>query len=304
MSTPIISNSIRELLWQTVNTVWALNLKDWPAEWSRIFDVKSGTGPYIQNTGFAGTGYARQVAEGGGISYDDMSTTFTSNIYPYVWGLGYTVSQIAFEDNKYEEIGLKKTDKLMRSLMQTKEVNHALFLDRAFNSSYTTADGLEACSAVHKLYFGGTFSNELSVAADLSEAALEQGCIDIENFVDDRNMKMAVKPKMLITSTDERFNKARILKNTDRPGTADRDINALVSESSIPESMCSHYVEDSDAWFIKTDCPDGLCSISIRDLVFSQENDWDTENFKAKATERYGLGIDNVRGLYGSPGAA
>lgn len=304
MSTPIISNSIRELLWRTLTDIWANAYTEWPAEWSQIFDEKTGEGPYIQNTGMAGLGYARTKAESAGVAFDDMGTTFTAQFNPLVWALGYQISREAFEDHKYEEVGLKKTTALMRSMMQTKEVNHALILDRAFNSSYPTADTKEMCATDHKLYYGGTFRNELSVAADLSEAALEQACIDISNFVDDRSFKIKVMPKLLITSSSDVFNSNRILKNVDRPATADRDINALVKTNMIPNMMVNHYVTDTDAWFIKTDCPEGLCTYSIRDLEFSQENDWDTENFRAKATERYAPGITDVRGIYGSPGAA
>lgn len=303
MATPVISSAIRELLWRTLTDIWANDYEQWPQEWSQIFDVMAGEGPYIQNTGFSGTGYARVKSEGSGVTFDDMTTTFTAQFNPNVYALGYQISREAFEDNKYQEVGLKKTKALMRSMIQTKEVNHALILDRAFNSSYPTADGLEMCSAVHKLYHGGTFRNELSVAADLSEAALEQACIDISNFVDDRGFKIKVMPQLLITSSNDVFNSTRILKNVDRPATADRDINALVKTNMIPNTMVNHYVTDVDAWFIKTDAPDGLCSYSLRDVEFSQENDWDTENFRAKATERYAPGISDVRGIYGSPGA-
>lgn len=304
MPSPVISNQIREFLWRTVSEVWGNDYKDWPQEWSQIFDEMPGEGPHIQNTGFSGLGYARKKAEGAGVAFDDMSSTFTAQFDPIVWALGYQISREAFEDNKYMELGLKKTKALMRSMIQTKEINHALILDRAFNSSYPTADGLEMCSAVHKLYHGGTFSNELSVAADLSEAALEQACIDISNFVDDKGLNIKVMPKLLVTSAEDIFNSNRILKNTDRPATADRDINALVKTNMIPNMMVNHYVTDTDAWFIKTDIPEGLCSYTIRGVEFSQENDWDTENFRAKATERYVGGVTDVRGIYGSPGAA
>lgn len=299
----VISNDLRIFLWNTLKDVWGNDFMQWSPEYSRMFNVTPGEGPYIRNGGMSGLGLARKKNEGAGISYDDMESTYVAEYTPDVWGLGYKITREAFEDNKYMELGLKKTKELMKSMMQTKEINHALILDRAFNSSYTTADGLEMCSAVHKLYGGGTFSNELAVAADLSEAALEQACIDIAAFVDDRGKKIKVLPRMLVTSTNDMFNSVRILKNVDRPATADRDINALVQTGIVPDSMVSHYVTDTDAWFVLTDCNDGLTSYQLRDLEFTQENEFDTENFKAKATERYVPGITDVRGIYGSPGA-
>lgn len=301
----VISNDLRIFLWNTLKDVWANDYTQYAPEWSRIFMEKPGEGPYIRNGGFSGLGLARKKNEGAGITYDDMESTFVAEFVPDVWGLGYKITREAFEDNKYMELGLKKTKELLKSMLQTKEINHALVLDRAFNSSYPTADGLEMCSAVHKLYGGGTFRNELSVAADLSEAALEQACIDIATqFVDDRGKNIKVLPKMLVTSANDMFNAVRILKNVDRPATADRDINALVQTGIIPDSMVSHYVTDTDAWFIVTDCMDGLTSYNLRSLEFTQENEFDTENFKAKATERYVPGITDVRGIFGSPGAA
>jgi len=300
----VYTNDIRIFLWNTLKDVWANTYNEFAPEWSQIFDDTPGEGPYIRNGGFSGLSYARLKPEGSGISYDDMESTYVAEYQPFVWGLGYKITREAFEDNKYMELGLKKTKALAFSMRQTKEVNHALILDRAFNSAYPTADGIEMCATNHKLYGGGTFANELSVGADLTEASLEQACIDISKFKDDKGMQIKVMPKLLITSRTNVFNKERILKGYERTGTADRDLNAMKMLGTIPNTMVNHYLENDDPWFIKTDCPDGLTSYTLRSAEFEDNNEFDTQNFKAAATERYAPGITDVRGIFGSPGAA
>lgn len=300
----VYTNDIRIFLWNTLKDVWANDYDEFPMEWSQMFDDTPGEGPFIRNGGFSGLPYARLKAEGAGISYADMESTYVAEFNPSVYGLGFKLTKETFTDNKYMELGLKNTKALAFSMRQTKEVNHALVLDRAFNSAYATADGLEMCSAVHTLYGGGTLANELSVAADLTEASLEQACIDISRFKDDKGMRIKVLPQKLITSPTNVFNKERILMGTERTGTADRDINALKMTGMIPDTMVSHYVENDEPWFIKTNCPDGLTSYTIWATEFEEDNEFDTKNFKAAATERYVPGITDVRGIFGSPGAA
>ncbi len=72
----------------------------------------------------------------------------------------------------------------------------------------------------------------------------------------------------------------------------------------FPEGIkVNHYLTDTDAWFLRTDAPDGLKCFQRRPLQFTMDNDFDTENAKYKATERYSFGWTDPRGIYGSPGA-
>jgi len=297
------SNDIRELLWNTLEGIYGTAYTDYTPECYEMFTERAGEGPYIRETGFSGLGYARKKAEGQGISYDDMSTTFTAEYQPDVWALGFRITEEAFDDNKYMEVGLDKTEHLIRSMKQTKEIVHARIYDRAFNSAYAVADGIELCSLVHKIYGGGTYANELATPANLSESAVEQACIDIAKLRDDRGLLLNIKPQKLITSTDNGFNTARILDSQGRPGTTDNDINAIKALGVIPSSMISHYVESATQWFIKTDCPKGMQSFTLKKPTFSRMNDWETGDFKSKGSERYVPGNTDPRGIFGSAGA-
>src|SRR5690606_38345437 len=104
-----------------------------------------------------------------------------------------------------------------------------------------------------------TQSNELATAADLSEAAIEDMIIQIMNAKNSRGLKIALLPKKLIVPPNEAFNATRILKSTLQSGTANNDVNAIRAMGLLPEGECvNHYLTDTDAWWIKTDCPHGV----------------------------------------------
>jgi hypothetical protein len=137
----------------------------------------------------------------------------------------------------------------------------------------------------------------------LSEASLEQACIDIAGFTNDRGLNIAVRPVKLIISKEQVFEAHRVLDSTLRPGTADNDLNALKKTGMIPEIVVNHYLSDTDAYFIKTDCPDGMKYFTRREPAFATENDFDTENARFKATFRGSWGCTDKRSIFGSPGA-
>jgi hypothetical protein len=190
-------------------------------------------------------------------------------------------------------------------MRQGKEIVAANILNRAFNASYVGEDAATLCSTAHLTKTGVTWTNRPSVDADLSEAALEQAVIDIAAFVNERGLKIRVMPKMVIIPPALEFEAVRILKNSDwRPGTADRDINALAVTGSFPGGYTVNlFLTDTDAWFIKTDCPDGFKCFQREPLTFDVDDDFPTSNALFKAEERYSFGVTDKRSVYGSAGA-
>jgi len=175
--------------------------------------------------------------------------------------------------------------------------------NRAFNSAFVGGDGVSLLNANHPTFAGGTFSNILGTPSDLSEAALEQACIDIAGFTNDRGLLIAVRPKTLVIPRQLMFEAKRILHTEGRVGSDLNDLNALKNMGLIPETVVNHYLTDVDAWFIRTDVPHGMKYFERRGDSFDMDNDFDTENAKYKATARYSFGWTDSRGLYGSPGA-
>jgi len=300
----ITSSAFAKALWPGIMDWWGVEYNRYPEQWREIFDVYQSNKQFEEDVGFSGFGLAPTKPEGQAISYDQARQGFLKRYTHTVYALGFLLTRENYDDNLYADLAKGYTSNLAVSMRQTKEVVCANVLNRAFNSSYTGADGLELCSTAHLNVAGGTWANELSTAADLSEASLEQAVIDIMNFKDDRDNRIAYQPTKLIIPRDLIFEAQRILKTPYRSGTSDNDLNALHSLGYVQDIAVNQYLTDADAWFIKTNCPNGMKYLERRPDEFNMvDNDFDTENHKYKSTMRFDVGWTDPRGIFGSPGA-
>ena len=298
----ITTGSFTKALWPGVNTWYGKAYNDWKVEWDKIFSTHSSRKAWEEDVSVSSLGLAQITGEGAPIAYDTEHQGFVSRYTHVQYGLGFIITRNMVEDDLYDVVGERKAKSLARSMRQTKETVGANVLNRAFNSSYTGGDLVELCSTAHINVAGGTWQNELTTAADVSEAAFEQACIDISKWTDDRGLKIAVRPKKLIVPTDIDFEVNKILKTEYEVGTANNTVNIV--RSRFPGGAeVNHYLTDADAWFIMTDADNGLKYYTRRDDSFATDNDFDTDNAKYKATARYSFGWSDARGIYGSPGA-
>tara|TARA_R110000868_G_scaffold264523_1_gene523151 strand:- start:122 stop:691 length:570 start_codon:yes stop_codon:yes gene_type:complete len=187
-------------------------------------------------------------------------------------------------------------------MANTKQVKGANVLNNAFDPNFLGGDGKELCATDHPT-LAGSFSNELNVSADLNETSLEQSLIDIAAFTDERGLKIAARGIKMIIPSALQFTAERLMESKGRTGTADNDINAIVSKGMIPQGyVVNHYLTDDDAYFIKTDVPNGLKMFNRSPIKTSMEGDFDTGNVRYKARERYSFGFSDPRGIFGSTG--
>ena len=288
-----------------LNALFGLEYNRYENEHSEIFDSESSDRAFEEEVILSGFGAAPVKSEGEGVAFDTAQEGFTARYTHETIAMAFAITEEAIEDNLYDRLAGRYTRALARSMANTKQVKAANVLNNAFNSSFTGGDGVELCSAVHPLTNGGTFANELSTAADLSETSLEQSLIDIAAFVDERGLKIALQGAKLIIPKELQFTAERILKTPQRVGTSDNDINAMASMGMIPQGYrVNHYLTDTDAFFIMTDAPNGLKQFVRAPIKTAMEGDFDTGNVRFKARERYSFGFSDPRGIFGSPGAA
>jgi hypothetical protein len=299
----INTGSFSKALWPGVNAWYGKAYDEYPVEWTDLFNKYTSRKAFEEDVGISSFGLAAIKPEGQGVSYDTETQGFITRYTHINYALGFIVTKEAFEDDQYDVIAERRARSLAYSMRQTKETVAANVYNRAFNGSYTFGDGSAMCVSNHKNVAGGTQSNILSVAANLSEAALEQAVIDISKWLNDRGLKIQVNPLSLHIPPDLMFEAERILKSQYRVGTANNDINALVSMGKFPGGIkTNHYFTSSTAWFLRTNAPDGLKYFERRPDNFTEDNDFDTENAKFKATSRYSFGITDWRGIYGTAG--
>lgn len=300
----MVSANFARALWPGINAWYGKAYAEHAEEYTDLFDVETDSRAYVEEVGVSSFGLAAVKPESEAFPYDEENQAFLTRYSHVVYGLGFIISRELFEDDQYGVVGSRRAKGLAFSMRQTKEVVAANIYNRAFNSSYTGGDSKEMCATDHPNWSGGTWANELTTAADLSEASLEQSCIDIMKWENDRGLKIAVMPQTLIISPEQVFEAERILSSPYRVGTSDNDINALKAMGKLPGGVkVNHYLTDPDAWFIRTNAPDGLKFFQRRSMQFGIDNDFDTENAKFKATERYSAGWTDPRGIFGSPGA-
>jgi len=286
-----------------LNALFGLEYKNYANEHSQIFDTENSDRAFEEEVMLSGFGNAGVKPEGQSVNYDAATETFTARYTHETLALAFSITEEAIEDNLYDRLASRYTKALARSMANAKQVKAANVLNRGFNSSYTGGDGLELFSTAHVIV-SGTEQNELSTAADLNETSLEQAMIDIAALTDERRLKIAAQGRKMIVPAALQFTAERLLKSVGRTGTADNDISAVVSMNVIPQGyVVNHYLTDTDAWFIKTDVPNGLKHFVRAPIKTAMEGDFETGNVRYKARERYSFGWSDWRGIFGSPGA-
>jgi hypothetical protein len=290
-------------LWPGVHAWWGAKYAEHPVEYTQIFDVKDSSKNYEEDVNHTGFGLVPVKNQGGGVVYDDHTQGYVSRYVHVAYGMGYIVTKEELDDNLYADVSMGRSESLAFSLRQSEENVGANVLNRAFNNSYTGGDGLELASTAHTNTAGGTWSNELNPAADFSEASLEDLCIQIMSATNPRGLKISLQPKRLIVPVNLAFEVERVLKSELQNDTANNAINVLKATGAIPEIAINHYLTDTDAFFVKTNAPNGLTWFDRVAAQFTQDNDFDTENANAKVYRRFSAGWTDPRGIFSSAGA-
>jgi hypothetical protein len=286
-----------------LNALFGLEYKRYENEAAQIFDNESSDRAFEEEVMLSGFGTADVKPEGSGVQYDDAQKTYTARYTMETVALAFALTEEAIEDNLYDRISSRYTKALARSMATSKQVKGANVLINATTAAYTGGDGATLVANDHPT-LNGNQSNRPTTYSDLSETSLEQALIDIAGYQDERGLKIAAQGVKMIIPKELEFTATRILKSQGRVGTADNDINALKSMGMVPQGYTvNHYLTDTDAWFIKTDVPNGLKHFVRAPLKTAMEGDFDTGNVRYKARERYSFGWSDWRGIFGSPGA-
>mgnify|MGYP003673738690 FL=1 len=287
-----------------LNALFGLEFGRYENEHSEIYEEESSDRAFEEEVMLGGFATAPVKSEGGAISFDDAQETYTARYTHETIALAFSITEEAIEDNLYDRLASRYTKALARSMATTKQIKAASILNNAFlTGANVIGDGAALCSASHPS-LSGTQTNLLAVAADLNETSLEQMLIDIAGFTDERGLKIAVRGTKLIIPKELQFIAERVMNSALRSGTSDNDNNAMKNMGMLPEgAVVNHYLTDTDAYFIKTDAPNGFKYFNRAAIKTAMEGDFDTGNMRFKARERYSFGVSDWRCVFGTPGA-
>jgi phage major head subunit gpT-like protein len=287
-----------------VNTFFGMAYDDFETQYDKIFDTHQSQKAYEEDVLMVGLGAATVKGEGGVITYDAGGEGYVSRYLHVTIAHAFKITEEAVEDGRYGDISAKYARSMARGMRYTKEVRGASVLNNGFDTNFAGGDGKPLFATDHPLQGGGTWSNKLTTAADLSEEALEDANVALRGFVDDRGIPVQAKARRLIIPRQSIYVATRILNSVKQPGTANNDPNAMKELGEFPDGVTVNtYLADSDAWYIKTDVPDGMKHFVRRKLKKGMEGDFETGNLRYKATERYVFGWTDPRGMYASEGA-
>jgi len=293
---------LKELL-PGLNGLFGLEYAKYENEHSEIYETETSERSFEEEVKLSGFGAAPVKSEGASISYDNAQEAFTTRYVHETVAMGFSITEEAVEDNLYDSLSARYTRALARAMAYTKQVKAAALLNNGF-TTYNTGDAVTWFNASHPTVEGATNRNRPSVDADLNETSLEQAVIDIAAFVDERGLLIAAQPRKLIVPPALMFVATRLLQTEMRVGTADNDLNALKTNGSIPEGYrVNHYLTDNEAWFLKTDVPNGAKHFVRAAMTTDMDGDFDSGNARYKARERYSFGVSDPLCMYASPGS-
>ena len=300
----ISRNQLVKELEPGLNALFGLEYKQYDNLHTEIYTTESSDRAFEEEVMLSGFAQAQVKPEGSGVTFDSAQETFTARYTHETIALGFAITEEAIEDNLYDRLASRYTKALARSMAQTKQVKAAAPLNNGLPSgSFNSGDGVTLFNTSHPTV-AGTFSNTLSTAADLNETSLEQAMIDIAALTDERGLKIAASAQRMIIPSALQFTAERLMKSSQRVGTADNDINALVSKGMVPGGYSvNNFLTDPDAFFLITDVPNGMKHLERAPLTTKMEGDFDTGNVRYKARERYVFGVSDPRGIFGTSGA-
>ena len=302
MAGVITTGNHPKALWPGIKAIWGRQYNEHVKERTDLFDMDTSSQAYEEDFEVTGFGLAPVKDEGAGVQFDSETQGTVSRFTHIAYALGYIVTKEELDDNLYEQVAGRRTQALAFSMNQTQENVAANVYNKAFTGGAVGGDGSQLIVNSHPTR-SGTQSNLLTTAAEISEAAIEDMIIQIMGAQNSRGLKINLMPQCLNVPRQQWFEANRILKSVLQNDTANNATNVLKATNALPKGIkVNHYFTSSTAWFIRTNAPRGMICYERKKAEFTKDNDFNTENAKAKAYERSSYYWSDFRGLYGTPG--
>lgn len=280
----------------------------YPAQWSEFFETHTSDKAVEIEVEVKLLGLASIRAEGASTNYDTMGQRYTTNYVNRYVSIGFIITRAAIKDNLYKSAFPVQTKAMRNSMMQAKENLGAAILNNGFNTAFPIGDGKPVYAANHPLDNGtgvNTFGTGASyTVTDLNETSLQSAIVLIQQYRDLAGLRVMTKPQKMIVPPQLQWTAERLLSSAFRTDTGNNDVSAIYNTKAIPQGYrVNQYLTSNSNWFIMTDAPDGFKHYEREALETDVYTDFDTDNVKAKALERYSFGVSNWRSTFGAEGS-
>lgn len=301
------TGAFSEDLWPGIIKWFGDKYADWDAIWPKLVDVHQSDKQFEKFQGITNYGLAGVKDQGASIPYRDKFQGFPREIINTTYGIGTTITYEMMRYDQYDKFK-RLPEELAQSVRRTEETVVANLFNNGFSGATNptlTADGLSLFNSAHRLVASNsaTLRNTPATASDLSQTALEQMYIDVGLFVDDQNLPIVVRPEKLLVTVQQQHLARKILETEYEVNSGNNTINPVSTARMPLELIVSPWLTDTDAWFVKTNEPDGTVFTDVDPVMLDRDNEFDTKNLKFSAVRLFGTGAVNYLGWYGSPGA-
>lgn len=274
-----------------------------PRQWDKVFTKFNSDMALERTAEMRYLPVAMLKTEGGQTKFDNNSgERYVFNQEHLEIAIGFAITRKAIDDNLYKSQFHPSNLGLQESFSQAEEIYAANVLNTAttYNAS-VGGDGVALCSTAHPID-GGTYANTPTTQIGLNEASLLNAMISIRtNFKDQAGLRMFSRGRKLIVPPQLEPVAIRLTKTELRPGTADNDVNAILSTAGgIPEGyLAMDFLTSNYAWFMLTNVA-GLAMMSRKPFETDMQVDFITDNLLTKGYQRYSFSYFNGRSIWGS----
>ena len=285
-----------------LHAIFGTEYKRYEDEAAVLFENEKSNRAFEEEVLFPGFGEASVKFEGQGVNYAQTGEGWVARYTNETVAMAFSITEEAMEDNLYDKLSTRLTKALARSMAAAKQTKGAAVYNNSFTAGvYAGGDGVALVSNAHPLQDGSTGSNTPTTQAELSETSLEQALIDVAGFTDDKSIPIAAQARTLHIPSQLVFVAERLMASPYRVGTADNDVNAIVSKGMVAGGYhVNHRFTNSKYWWLRTDVPNGMKHFTRTPIETKMEGDFETGNVRYKSRERYVFGFSDWRGVYGS----
>lgn len=220
-----------------------------PAQYTQFFRVETSQRAYEDYLFSSGLGTMPEKPEGEDLALDRPYPLGSARVSHRSYGLGYEVTEEAFDDNLYSAAVLKSS----RFLADAQRDAEERLAASVFNLAFTTQlgyDGKALIATDHPRIGGADLSNQHSSNADVSLVALQTAIEHYMLLVDDRGLLLSLDSgQFYVMHHPTQFWITReILSAEFKPFTANNERNILRDEfTMVPKAY--KYLTDLDAWY-------------------------------------------------------
>lgn len=280
------------------------NYNRYPDFWKQIYQVKTSKMESEYTQEMQNLGLGTQKEDGAPTTMGTMNQGYQARYFHKFYSLGFPITRGAIEDNLYLNEFPQQGEQLRVSMATLKNINGAHLFNHAFDALSSGPDGMPLCSTAHPTSVG-TLSNTFNNGVQLSEAAVEDLITIIKGWTDFGGIRTNISADKVLIPQQRAFDAARIFKSEFRPGTANNDINALVTDKYMPGGyLINQFITNPNYWFILTDAKTNGFKYFLRTpLDYDFVTDIVADIVTVRVVERYSFGYDTFRCVAGSSGA-